>query len=174
MTDGDGCFWGFPLDGLRERYPRKKRHHPSPSPDEGQASRLGHPIGLGIRRGAKPEAALGRAVLRAVRLEAAFSEPKAEGPVRERLFAIPVRPGVIGLIELAGDERLLAGLEDTALAEEVAEEIHVAPVGLGGGLDLVGQAQALALPREAALDGPCEDARPFGTELLGEMAIASR
>jgi len=113
-------------------------------------------------------------VLRAVRLEAAFSEPKAEGPVRERLFAIPVRPGVIGLIELAGDERLLAGLEDTALAEEVAEEIHVAPVGLGGGLDLVGQAQALALPREAALDGPCEDARPFGTELLGEMAIASR
>src|SRR4029434_5997589 len=106
-----------------------------------------------------------------VLLETALCESQPEGPAADRLLAGLMRPGDVGLVEGASRRASLRG-DGAAIADEAAQHVHMAAVGVCRGPDVFRWVQPDPLPLRAALDGPREDPGALLEELVGELGVA--
>src|SRR5262249_8552694 len=126
-------------------------HHPSP----------GLIVGL-LRNAQTYSAVTPYASVSAFGLEAPFPQRRAERLHGHQLVAGPC---AVVLVQ-GGGGRLGARMDEAALVDEPLNEILLGPVSLGGLLDGLRLLQPLALPEQAATQGPIQDAGILGTEFV--------
>src|SRR5262245_23841388 len=106
----------------------------------------------------EPVVAAGVAELRSV--EAAFGERGTEPFLCAGLLAVVVAPrSPVGPEVGGGDEGVLG--HDAALGDELADDVVVGAVLVGGEGDGGWRAEALTVPSSAAVDDPSQDAGSF-------------
>ena len=91
-----------------------------------------------------------------VALAAVGAKGGREGLAPDGLLAVLGAPCLVALPQLGGG-RELVGVEPAAVGEEVAERVVLGPVVVGVVADDLGDGESVALPLEAALNGPGED-----------------